>query len=130
MEKLENRQTLACSDIEHFELFVALVLKHSRKCHNVSFCKVNHIDKVANARAVGGVVIVTEDAQFLAHANSCLGEIRNKVLWNTVWQFANFCRWMRTDWVEVAQQNSLDWRAALHHVGNDVFTYLLGSAIR
>ena len=83
--------------------------------------KVYDIDVVADAGTVGGVVVVTEYAQFLADADCGLGEVRDEVLRNTVGELADFSRRVCPDGVEVTEDDALERRAGVDDIGDDFF---------
>ena len=95
----------------------------------MSLGEVYNIDVVADARAVGSVVVVTEDLQLLAHADSCLRDKRNEVHGHTDGQLANLCAGMSADGVEVAQHDRLDGSTRVDVVGNNLLVDLLRVAI-
>ena len=50
-------------------------------CHGRNVClgQVNNIDKVANTRSIGRIVVVAEDSKLFANANGRLREVRDEV---------------------------------------------------
>ena len=91
--------------------------------------KVNHVDVVADASAVGSVVVVAENLQLLAHADSRLSDEGNEVHGHADGQLANLSTGMSTDGVEVAQHDRLDGSARVDVVGDDFLVDLLRVAI-
>ena len=69
MHKLENAAASACAEVEDK---LTRVRVHVRYCRNVAACKVNNVDIVAHSGAVGGVVVVTENAQIFKSADGGL----------------------------------------------------------
>ena len=65
--------------------------------------QIDDVDIVADAGAVGRVVVVAEDAQLGADASGRLGEVRHEVLRRTRGAFADLGRWVRADRVKVAE---------------------------
>ena len=96
----------------------------------MSLGEVNYIDVVADAGSIRSIIIVTEDGELLADTHSSLSYVRNQVVWHTVWQLTDFCRWMSTDWVEVSQDDTLDVSTTMDIVCDDLLVHLLGIAIR
>ena len=96
----------------------------------MSLSQVNYIDIVADAGSIRSIIIVTEDGEFLANTHSSLSYVRNQVVWHTIWQLTNLCRWMSTDWVEVSQDDALDVSTAMDIVCDDLLVHLLGITIR
>ena len=93
------------------------------------FGQINHIDIVADTGAIGCIVVITEDGEFLADAHSRLCNERNQVVGHTIGQFANQGRGMRSDRIEISQDNALDGSSTLNVVVNNLFVNLLGIAI-
>ena len=48
------------------------------------FCQIDYINEVAYTRAIGRIIIITKDAQFLTDTDSGLGQIRYQVLRHTI----------------------------------------------
>ena len=91
--------------------------------------KVHDIDVVADAGAVGRVVVVAEDGQLLADAHCRLRDVGDEVVGHAVGQFADERRGMGTDRIEVSQDDALDGCAAMDEVVDDLLVDLLGVAI-
>ena len=87
--EFEHADAITGSEVENFDVVRAFVAEHSPCGVNVSFSEVDHVDKVANTRAVGSVVVVAEHAQFRANADGCLRKIGDKVLRHAVGKFAD-----------------------------------------
>ena len=129
MDEFEHGGTLACSDVIDFYGFLDFVFHDTCHSAHVSFGEVDDIDVVANTGAVGGVVVVTEDAEFLADADGSLREEGDEVLGNAVGHLTNNGGGMGTNGVEIAQENGLDGRAAGYGVLNYFLVNLLGVAV-
>ena len=54
----------------------------------------------------------------------------DKVVGNAVGKFADECRWVRPDGVEVAKDDALNACAAVNVVADNLFVNLLGVAVR
>ena len=94
----------------------------------MSLSQVDYINEVADAGSVRSIVVVAEDCKLLADAHSGLCYVRDEVVGYTVRQLADECRRVSTDWVEVAQNDTLDVGTAVDVVGNDLLVDLLGIA--
>ena len=97
------------------------MLKHIFYCAQMSVRKVADVDIVPHARAVGGIIIVTENAQPFKLADCYLTDVRQKIVRNTVGVLADKSRRVRADRVEIAQQRD----RPLVVGGVNVFEYLL-----
>ena len=91
--------------------------------------EVEHVDKVADAGAVGRVVVIAEHGEAGTDADSRLREVGDKVSGNAIRHFADDARGVRADGVEVAKQDSGDRCAALHVVLHDFLVDLLCVAV-
>ena len=95
----------------------------------MSLGEVDDVDVVADAGSVGGIVVITEDTELLADADSGLGEVRDEVLGNAIGHLSDDGGGMRADGVEITQEDGLDGRTAGHGVLDDFLVDLLGVAI-
>ncbi len=93
------------------------------------FGKIHDIDEVTNARSVGSVIVVAENAKFLSDSDSSLGQIGNEVLGHTIGEFSDLCRRVCADRIEIAKQNALERCAGIDHVSDYFLTDLLGVTI-
>ena len=75
MDKFEYRNTLPRTEIEYFDVLLAFMSEHTFYGFDVSFGQVYHIDVIAYARAVGGIVIVSENAELLTYSDGGLCDI-------------------------------------------------------
>ena len=92
--------------------------------------QVNHIDIIANTRAVRGVVIITEDFQFRTQAGSSLRNKRQQVLRHTVRQLTDICRGVRTYRVEIAQDSSVQIAVCVRRIVDNLLVNLLCITVR
>ena len=93
-------------------------------------CKVYHVDVVANTGSVGRVVVVSKYLQLFSDAHCCLRNEGDEVVGNAVGKFADECRRVRADGVEVAKDDALNGCAAVDVVAYNLFVNLLGIAVR
>lgn len=91
-DDLQHAQAASGTEVEDFDLLLGLAAQHTLDSLDVSLSKINHIDIVADAGAIGGVVVVAKDAQLLTQACSGLGNKRQEVVGHAVGQFADECR--------------------------------------
>ena len=92
--------------------------------------QIDHIDIVADTRAVGGIVVVTKDTQALADTRRRLGDVGNKVLGHTTRQLTDQCRGVRTEGVEITQRNTVQFALRRSdRIAQNIFAHLLGVAI-
>ena len=137
--QLLYRNRTSRTDIEDLITLLHLSVDHPRHCCHMGLGEVHDVDVVAEACAVFGRVVVAEDAQALALADRGLGDERNEVVRHTARKFADECRRMGSDRIEVAEGDTLDRTAAVsavitcgrkHDVAEDVLAHLLGVSIR
>ena len=57
-------------------------------------CKVNHVDEVANAVSVTGVIVIAEYIEDFSCSDCSLGHEGYKAIRNTIWQLSDQCRRM------------------------------------
>ena len=73
------------ADVEGLQRLAALgVVQHTLDSDDVGLSQVDDVDVVADARAVGGVVVITEDAELLTDASGGLRQIGDEVLRHTI----------------------------------------------
>lgn len=86
-------------------------------CH-MAASEVDDMDVVADAGAVVCGVVVTEDSQLWTLADGDLRDVWHKVVGYAVWVFAHEAAGVRSDRVEVAQQDDVPFRVGfldVHH---------------
>ena len=71
----------------------------------MAYGQVYHMDVVAHARAVGGVVIVPEDPQLGKLSHCHLGDIGHQVVGDAIGVLAHGAALVGPDGIEVAQQD-------------------------
>ena len=91
--------------------------------------QVHHMDVVAHAGAVGGVVVVAEHVQVIQLARRHLGDEGHEVVGNAVGIFTDAAALVGADGVEVAQQHHAPLRVGVHHALQDFFDHVLGPAV-
>ena len=91
--------------------------------------QVHHMDIVADAGTVMGIVVVTVDTQEFTAAHSHLGDIGHQIIGNTPGIFADVAAFVGTDGVEVAQQHNAPLLIRKSHTGEDLLGHVLGPAI-
>ena len=92
--------------------------------------QIDDVDIVADAGAVGRVIVVAKDTQLGADPGGRLSEVRHEVLRRTRGAFADLGRWVRTDGVKVAEQDGAEGCVGVDGVTDDLLVDLLGVAIR
>ena len=95
--QLQYRYCTTRANIEDFVILLALIVNHSLDSHHVSLCQIHYIDVVTQARAIRGVVVVTEYREALTNTCCGLGDEWYEVLRYTTRQLADKCRWVSTD---------------------------------
>ena len=85
--------------------------------------EVNHVDVVADSRAVGRRVVVAEDGQLFQAAHRDLRDVRQQVVRYARGVFADHAGLVRADRVEVAQQHHVPFGVGLLHVGQHFFEH-------
>ncbi len=96
---------------------------------DVAAGQVDDVDVVADAGAVGGVVVVVEDAQLLKLADGDLGDVGHQVVGDAGGVLAHGAALVGADGVEVAQQHDAHVGVGPLHVGQDVLDLALGAAV-
>ena len=96
----------------------------------MSLGQINHIDIVADASAVRCVVVIAKHLQLLTNTDGGLGNKGNQVHGNTIGQFANQGRRMRTDGIEIPQDDRLDVSPAVDIVLDDFLVDLFRVSVR
>ena len=95
--------------------------------------QIHHVDIVAHARAVRGVIVVAIDAQARQLADGNLGDVGHQVIGDAVWILADaaahITRRMRANRVEVAQQDDAPAVVRTVEVAEDLLDHQLGAAI-
>ena len=91
--------------------------------------EVADVDVVADAGAVGGVVVVAEDAQLGAFADGHLGDVGHQVVGDAVGVLPYPAAGVRADGVEVSQEDDVPFGVGLLDVHEDLFEHALGPAV-
>ena len=100
LHHFEGTDSLACSDVEVFdgrgvftELFDGRGVFTEHACHRLDVClgKVNDINIVADAGAVGCAIVVAEDFELLSDSDGGLCDKGDEVHWHSIGQFAALC---------------------------------------
>ena len=91
--------------------------------------QIEHVDVVAHAGAVDGVVVAAEDLQAGAFAHRHLGHIRHQVVRHAARVFADQAAFVCARRVEVAQVGDRPVRVGKLQVAQDVFAHQLGRAV-
>ena len=95
----------------------------------MAFGQIYDMDVVAHAGAVGGVVVVAENAEFLAQSDRGLRNVGHQIVRDSVGVLAYAAARMRTDGVKVAQQHHVPFGVGLLHVAQDFFEHGLCFAV-
>ncbi len=91
--------------------------------------EVAHVDVVADARAVGRVVVIPKDHEPVAPPHRHLGDEGDEVIGNAAGVLANLARGMRPHGVEIAQQHHRFGGVSRRPVAQDFLDEKLGAAI-
>ena len=123
-----SAHSTTCTYIEYLEL-VAISVEHT--LHSLYMClgKVNDIDIVADTCTVGRIVVVAEHLELLTYSHSGLCDVGDKIHWHTVGQLTDDGCGVRTNGVEISEQDGLDRRTTVDIVAYDFLVHLLGIAI-
>ena len=78
--------------------------------------EVDDVDVVTDARAIRGIIVVTEDTQLLADPRSRLSEVGDEVLRDTQRDLPEERRGMSTDRIEEPQADDLEVGSSEDHV--------------
>ena len=97
---------------------------------HVTLGQVDHVDVVTHTSAVGRVVVVAVDLDFLELADRDLGHVRGEVRRNTLRIFAQQAGLVCADRVEVAQQHDGPGRIGHMYVAQNLLLEQLGGAVR
>ena len=129
MHQLQHRDAVAGADVEDFVGLLLLPVDHAADGCHVGFGQVHDVDVVADARAVGRRIVVAEDREAFAQSGGGLRDERHEVLRHAARQFADQCRGVSPDGVEIAQGDALHPGIGGDRVAQDVFAHLLGVAV-
>lgn len=129
IDKFKNAKTCPGSEVENLNLVFATVVEHTFDGDDMSLGDVDDVDIVADAGAVGGVVVVAKDAEFFADTHSGLCEEGDEVLWYSVGEFSYLGRGMSAHGIEIAEDDALYGGACANYVGDYLFGNLLGIAV-
>ena len=91
--------------------------------------KVNDVDIVAHSCAIGGVVVVTKDAQLLTLAYGYLGDVGHQVIGDTVGILAYQAALVCADGVEIAEEYDVPLLVGTLEVHQDFFQHALGLSV-
>lgn len=128
-DEFKHAEALARAEVEDFDGIGVGIVEHAFHGDYVSLGKVYHVDEVADATAVGGVVIGAEYGEFLPQSGSGLREERHKIVGHSVGEFADKGRRMGSYGVEVAEDDALDGSARSDIVGDNLLANLLGVSV-
>lgn len=92
--------------------------------------KVDNVDVVAYAGAIGGGVVVAEHLNALQLSNGNLGNVGKQVVWDVLRVFADATGNVRTDGIEVAKQNDVPFAVSAIEIGQNALEHNLGFAVR
>ena len=79
-DDLQHAQAASGTEVEELDLLRSLTAQHTLDSLDVRLSEINHIDIVADAGAIGGVIIIAKDAQLLAQTCSGLGNKGRRLL--------------------------------------------------
>ena len=91
--------------------------------------EVADVDVVAHAGAVGGGIVVAEDAEFGSFADGDLSDVGHEVVRDAVGVFADETGGVGADGVEVAEEDDAPLVVGVLDVGQDLFEHALGPAV-
>ena len=129
VDDLLGADPVARADVEHFEA-VAVSVEHALHGFDMGLGQVYYIYVIADAGAVGRVVVVAEHLELLAYADGCLRNVGNEVHRHSGGHLADDGRRMRAYGIEVAEQDGLDVGTALDVVADYLLIDLLRVAVR
>ena len=89
VNQFKNAHTVTGTYVVDFNTFFIFVLNNAFHSSNVCLGQVEYIDVVADARTVGGVIVITEHFQAGTDAHSCLREVGDEVGRNTIRHFTD-----------------------------------------
>ena len=120
---------LACNRADADGLARADATGHPVERGNVAASQVDHVDVVAHARAIGGGVVVSEDAHALELAYGNLRHVGKQVVRDALRVLADESALMGADGVEVAQQHDVPLVVADVEVAQNAFEHALRLAV-
>ena len=129
-DHFQRREALARTDIKHFYGIGLRLVEHALHRLHVGLGQIHHIDIVADTGLVWRVVVVTEYLQLLTDTHSGLCHEGDEVHGHAIGQFANECRGMGADGVEVSQDDALDGSTRVDIVLDNLLVDLLRVAVR
>ena len=95
----------------------------------VALGQVHHMDVVPDAGAVGGGIVVAEDAQLLPAANGHLGDVGHQVVGDASGILTHQAGLVSADGVEVAQQHHGPVGIRVGNAGEDLLGHVFGPAV-
>ena len=129
VDDLLGADPVARADVEHFEA-VAVSVEHALHGLDMGLGQVYYIYVIADAGAIGRVVVVAEHLELLAYADGCLRNVGNEVHRHSGGHLADDGRRMRAYGIEVAEQDGLDVSTALDVIADYLLVDLLRVAVR
>ena len=128
-ESLDHVQhTVAHAGAQIDDLAAVMICQIVHRSH-VTLGQIHHMDVIPHAGAVGGVVIVAENAELLEPPGSDLRDVGHQIVGNAHGILADQPAFMRADGVEVPQQRHGPVRIGKGHVLENLLDHVLGPAV-
>lgn len=121
----ENRGGLAGAEIVDFD-----ALMHVTDGGNVAAGKIDNVDKIAHAGAVGGIIIVAIDRKIRNLAGMNLHDDGHEIVRAVHGVLAEQARWVRANRIKIAQNSNFKTRIRGCGIGKNLFDHVFGLTIR
>ena len=126
VDHVEDAVAVACAEVVDVEAAAAL---DGLEGADVAAGEIDDVDIVAHAGAVGGVIIVAEDAQLGTFAHGDLGNVGHEVVGDAVGVLSYRAALVRTHGVEIAEEDDVPFGVGLLDVDEYLFKHTLGPAV-
>ena len=126
MNHFQHAVTGAGAQIEHLTAGVGAGVGHRR---HMALGQIHHMDIIPDTGAIGGIVIVAENAEFLPAAHSHLGDKGHQIIGNTPGIFTDAAAFMGADGIEIPQKAHAPIGICYAQRLQDLLGHVLGPAI-
>ena len=92
-------------------------------------CQIANVDVITNTSTIRSIIVIAEYTQLLSLAYSHLRDIRHQIVWNAIRILTNLTTLMRTDRIEISQQNYIPILICLLHIHQHLLQHRLGLTV-
>ena len=126
MQHVQHAGALAGAEVHGLD---ALMLHDVFQSADVTLCKVNNVDVVSYAGAVGGVVVISENTEELSLAHSHLLDVGEEVVGYAVGILAYKAAAVSADRIEISKQSDAPFPVGNCHIPEYLLDHHLGIAV-